>query len=640
MTAPESTIVEEVGAALNTTGTPGHGVRLTLRGRCPEGTRFDSRDMHIDFHGARLWNVFPLMVQSLSGTVLPIRLREATWATDGETFTLEIVLGKYRLSHETFETYLKKLQDDGNPPFVTEIADAAGGVAILFTITAGEVLESLSRTKRSEGGETTFVKLSYPPTLPSDYAAAIERVGRRGGAGALKWMRWLACPTLFVAAHWALYTHPAEVLAKVPGVLARMGTSLTQVLPIHPKNLSEAYQYGRLSALLEVLSPGADQAPILQAAARLAGRAVTGEELGRVGATVAEMEARVGVVSRVRGMFSLINLVWLGSIGGITLSCGPAIWSILRPLHQHLRRLVQTIVLRVINPTVSFCHRWGLIEAANYAACFVLTADGYRLSPEHRDAGTFISLSGLALAAGPCFAYSSALHAVDILRRLPHRTSAQLEGLFVAALAAPLALARESTLLGYITAFGLYGAAGFSVVSRGLCWLVGFHDKKALHVSNVIAAASLVAFSSVDVLTAQDSAVRRVLTPFRSAGFVMSGIVHYLAMLIMTSELYLKETSWSYWYNPKPYSRRYWKMQARMVASLAAGLTVGHLKHLPGLANTCTTFAVLYLTEKWIELHRRFRYNTWVLVLLLSLGTYKASLFFHSNPQFIAAMLA
>ena len=55
-------------------------------------------------------------------------------------------------------------------------------------------------------------------------------------------------------------------------------------------------------------------------------------------------------------------------------------------------------------------------------------------------------------------------------------------------------------------------------------------------------------------------------------------------------------------------------------------------------ANTATTFTVLWLVEKYAELHLEARWNGWFLLLLLSLSAYKGALWMHDHPAFVASM--
>ena len=59
-----------------------------------------------------------------------------------------------------------------------------------------------------------------------------------------------------------------------------------------------------------------------------------------------------------------------------------------------------------------------------------------------------------------------------------------------------------------------------------------------------------------------------------------------------------------------------------------------------GLRNVSITFFVLYVLEKYVELHQELRWNGWVLILLISTAMYKAALWLHRNPVFVVnAML-
>ena len=64
--------------------------------------------------------------------------------------------------------------------------------------------------------------------------------------------------------------------------------------------------------------------------------------------------------------------------------------------------------------------------------------------------------------------------------------------------------------------------------------------------------------------------------------------------------------------------------------------TVGLL----GMANTTTTFFVLWCLEKYSDFHLDQRWNGWVLLLLLSLAAWRGSLWLHAHPGHIVSMFA
>ena len=75
-----------------------------------------------------------------------------------------------------------------------------------------------------------------------------------------------------------------------------------------------------------------------------------------------------------------------------------------------------------------------------------------------------------------------------------------------------------------------------------------------------------------------------------------------------------------------------------MVAALLAGAAAGALGGAPGLTNTAVTFGVLWALEKYTELHQEQGWNGWLLVLCVSLAVYRASLWLHDRPEFVASL--
>merc|ERR1712167_203701 len=129
------------------------------------------------------------------------------------------------------------------------------------------------------------------------------------------------------------------------------------------------------------------------------------------------------------------------------------------------------------------------------------------------------------------------------------------------------------------------------------------------------------------------------LQPFAPACTVLGSLTLYLAMLIMSSLYYHPHQPYhSAGPQPKPlsYHARNWIM----VVCLLAGLLVGNLEGMPGLTNTALTFAVLWLMEKWCELHLESKWNMWLLVLALSTAVYYCALYLHLRPDFVASLFA
>ena len=439
---------------------------------------------------------------------------------------------------------------------------------------------------------------------------------------------WLKLPILFTAAMHTLWWRP-ELFANAPHLFRRFSESLLDVLPIHPTTLSSSFAlgalWGKIEDALKLPQHAAAVADLLTECSKLVGRAVTVDEMREVHTTLVTLEQNQGVVSRTLGFFSFVNFVWLISILGITVSVGPVVWHILTPLRMIL---LNGTWEHIIKPTIIVLHNTGGFELASYVIALWVVVDGWRLGKKHDTAGMFISLSGVALALGPCFAYSFQLHGLAD-KVMPYNTMRQLFNIWVALSLFPLAVHRDSTLVGYLCVISLYAAVGFSVACYGMCYYIGFDGEDALHRSAVVSALSLVVGAALEIFGKhkhKHGVVRTTFAPFRSASFVMGGIVYYLAMLIISSQYYTYH--------------RYNQMQGMTVASLLAGLFVGRVFGIPGLANTATVFTAFYITEKYVELHTNMDWNGWFLILGLSGLAYKGSMYCHQNPSFISAIFA
>merc|ERR1711964_575452 len=96
----------------------------------------------------------------------------------------------------------------------------------------------------------------------------------------------------------------------------------------------------------------------------------------------------------------------------------------------------------------------------------------------------------------------------------------------------------------------------------------------------------------------------------------------------------------NYWYERRETSH-YAANNVGMVASLLASQAFGRVYGMVGLANTSTTFSVLYVLEKIPEVRHRLGLaapNGWFVVFGASIGTYYTALWLHANPAFLASL--
>jgi hypothetical protein len=126
------------------------------------------------------------------------------------------------------------------------------------------------------------------------------------------------------------------------------------------------------------------------------------------------------------------------------------------------------------------------------------------------------------------------------------------------------------------------------------------------------------------------------LQPFAPACTVLGALTLYIALLIMSSRYYYYDYDYRLSRNILGYAPR----NGIMIVCLVAGLVVGNLEGMPGLTNTANTFGVLYLVEKYCELHFENKWNLWLLMLALSVAMYQTALYLHLRPEFVVSLFA
>ena len=92
---------------------------------------------------------------------------------------------------------------------------------------------------------------------------------------------------------------------------------------------------------------------------------------------IAHEQAR-SVLSKVLGFFTFVNIVWSVSIVGITVSVGPTVYHLLRPLRNLIKRTLKWLWRRVIQPLLERLHDWGVFELVRSSIFFCCRASKQR----------------------------------------------------------------------------------------------------------------------------------------------------------------------------------------------------------------------------------------------------------------------
>lgn len=580
----------------------------------------------LDVHGG-IFAALPNGLGSMAQMLLPLAARvdvekrsepEQNWAGT-------IVLGAKKLSRGRLESTLDDIVAAGDPPFCFEIRTSEGDLLGFFPTRASLLQHGLSA----------------PGTSVRDVEVAGNVFRKSMLRRCIELLRWWLLPLIFLAASWHLFLQPQQVLAHIP-TLPMFGAetagsagpaSVASVLPPHPKSMAEAFQLGQIHSQLHQLQlldehgsrdPSVGVEELLAKAGHVLDAGgeiqVSRDQLESMLEEILRFESQVGVVYRVLGFFTFVNTVWLLAIIGIAVSIGPSIYHILQPLHDALRRLVNWIYTEIILPNVLRMHRWGVLEALAWLGCWFGLCQGMKIGAV--DVGEMVSLTASALAA-PALGYTTLLRG--------KRTSPEVVGtvvpLFFVVACFPWALHYQSQLYGYVCVIAAFSALGFGVAHHRLCWCIGFNSEQAMH---RVCASSLCLVSMFLTLKLSGAANNSLLlTPFGSAISVFGVIMLFLSLLIISSQHY-----------DYGKSARWWCSNGLTFSLLVLLNAIGHTFGIVGMANTATTFGVLWTMEKYGEFHLEHGWNGWVLLLMCSMVAWRGSLYLHAHPDYIVSMFS
>ncbi|KNC50392.1 uncharacterized protein AMSG_06883 [Thecamonas trahens ATCC 50062] len=414
----------------------------------------------------------------------------------------------------------------------------------------------------------------------------------------------------------ALFSAP-EAVDELPSLTRLAPTwfrsTAVAAVGVYPQSRTEAFAYGRLLERLVVAEARGDGKAIdevLAAAAVLAGRVVTAREVKAIEDNTVAVESRRGPLSVALGMLSLVNIMWLVSIFGIAAFLLPALAICVRPLVAALI----SVFTRWILPMLIALQ--PVYELAMYAFAVLLLAEGLRMPPE---TGVMIALTGVVLAV-PAFVYSTYLHTHA-------KTSMSAFSTWVSVLCTVWfvvpAIHFDDALMAWIAVASFYSAVGFSVVPLGLRYLVGFHSPETMVRVSITSTIVLGTFAALRVCGAEYAAMQLLAAPTS----VFGTLTLLLAQLIASSRFY------AWWSLP------YYVRQLTMIATLGVLLGFGAIGGSPGMFNTATTFTVLYVVEKVLELEFLWSSSIAPLTILaIFVAMYAASLFLASHPGWLVSI--
>ena len=438
----------------------------------------------------------------------------------------------------------------------------------------------------------------------------------------LKIKPWIIQPFLFICGVWFLHQNLFVVKEKTPdvffGIWQHSNISLNAYIPSFPTDHAQILKLGELFGRLDELQTHNLTNPayiqeineILQLKSPL-----NPEKYHLIKNRLVESTVQGSLLSKVLGVFSFVNILWLISICGIMVFFYPFAEILLGPI---IKRLGKIIIDFLVFMSPSF-------EPLSYLLSYLLIVQGFRYLPE---VGLFISLTGCLMFAG-LIIYSDAKHKNrDHGSEEVTRLKCQFFYLFLTAAWAPIAILYQSRLIGFFTVASFFSFLGFTVVCRGLCWLVGYETEEIMQRAS---ASSLLLMITFILIKLKVIIVSNMLLfePFSTGVLTFGMIAFFLARLIISSRHYYPLQKYSF--------SDYFSSQLMMIGSLFIALLIGNIYQLAPLYNIGLTFTVLYIVEKIYETDLKEEYLV-VILFLTSVAIYFISMYLRTHPDFIVNM--
>ena len=321
---------------------------------------------------------------------------------------------------------------------------------------------------------------------------------------------------------------------------------------------------------------------------------------------------KAGVISKIKGIFSFVNFIWIIAILGIMISIGPVIYKI-------MGSIILKLYGALIYPIVMFLYKTGLYIVLAYIISTLLICDGMRVNKEW---GLYISLTGSGFLMG-LFSYSLRLKDVLESEIYKQKLSTAPFGIVTTLLYFSLSIYFNSKLFSFFAVINLYTFLGFFTDCFGLCYVIGFKSKSDLYLVVITSFVLMTFFLIIRALNINNN----ILELYRCPIQIFGALTYFLGLLIFASE-------YSSFDNVFSYAKR----QSIFIVSLLLSLYFGNYYYLPSMTNTVYVFAVLYIMEKNVEIFSRLTGSLWILIFIVSLFLWVCSLYLHKHPGIIVSI--
>lgn len=320
------------------------------------------------------------------------------------------------------------------------------------------------------------------------------------------------------------------------------------------------------------------------------------------------------VLSRVKGFFTFVNLIWMIAILGIIISIGPSLVFLFSPFGG----LFMKLIFKVIIPFIIYLYDLGILEFLGYFISIIFIADGMKVNKEW---GFFISLTGVGFLVALYF-YSVIKYELGEFEIKGNDHI--ILGTLITLTLFSLSIIFTSKLFSFFATIVFYYFIGFYTGCFGLCYVIGFLNETEMYRVITISFFLMVFYIGLKGLNVNNTIIELYRSPIQ----IFGALTYFLGLLIIASRYYSYK------------SLSYFQRQLFYIVSLLLVLFFGNFFNLPSLINTTYVFGVLYLMEKNYELFSKITGSLWIVILTTSLVLWICSLYLHRHSEIIVSIIS
>lgn len=313
-------------------------------------------------------------------------------------------------------------------------------------------------------------------------------------------------------------------------------------------------------------------------------------------------DVSTGLISRFWRFVTFVNFVWLVSIIGMVITFFPAFSTLFGPILIILAEVIITILAQI------YAYKYEI----GYSILSLLLTQSLHT---HKDIGFYLALASLVGYYGLFLSDVSANKNTGIS---PDMVNVFIHGMMMIPTFL-LTFAYESQLLGFVSVALGYSMLGFSTISSGLCWCIGFNNKNSL---NNCAATSLILLPAYFALNKRSISG----TKYFYYGVYIFGLVVYMIAMLISSSRFVAD------------KQEFAVKQLMMIFSVGFAMITGSYYDITSLYNVGATFACLYFSDKIGESHI-WSNNTVVLLFFTFASCFGASLWLNTHPDFLMSII-